>query len=1029
MGTSRTHRFALLALTLGAFSALNCECDSGIERLPEPEIEVLDDQGNSHTDADPHLIIAFGDVDAGGEQLRTLTIRNSNNGTLTLGNICLVAAAALDDAIAEDAPCLQLSATAYSFAALNGTELGEGEQTTLDIYFRPTEGGPQNLFLRIESDANTEPTVGVELTGRGTAGRLCTDDTVVDFGQVFVGETATQTITLENCGVRPVTIDSFLMLQNPDDAFDVTYQGAAITEIGPIEEGQSITLDVTFTPAQPRIYRDSLAGIAQLTSAEPFYGEYQLLLVGDAITPPSCRVNVVPQVLQYGAVASGNTVTQEIIVQSVGGCACQITSIGQPVPSDVGFEITAMPTLPLTLSGNQGCEGDPADAATAPQLITIPVDYTAPDRATPMTDNATVTVTVTDEEMPDRVVSLEANGGGTPFCQLDVTPVGGGFAGLPAIGRDGVAEFGRVTIYGAKNVPITLTNVGNDFCEISEINWSAAPNTQLHEFDLVYEDGTPVNVGSVTPITLAPMASQVFYARFAPTHVIESSNPFDVFSFGSYSASNELCETLLPPGPSTRCNGVDFVTTDNTTVTENGAGLFSIGFQATPVEPAIDVIPGDLEFGLVTLGCGSPEQRVTIYNTGSGDLVIDEPYISPANNPADFVITAVQNPSGTWPFTIAPGDQMGIFVRYYANAVGPVSGELVIPTIEGNAEAPPVTVPLSGEGTLETDQTDIFDQFNDPKVDVLFVVDDSGSMGPFQTQMANNFSSFFVASNVSASDYHIAVTTTLTTDGNCIDPFGIQTCELHERCGWYSSCSGNDRFITTSSSNPQGQFQCNVQVSDNSNRNPSRPTSDSAEGALQAARQFFENPNIDDPTINGGFLRDDAKLHIILVSDEPDQSEGPVDLYVDFFRNIKGFRNDSLVAVSGIASPSGGCTMSDGTQLSGDARYETVVDEMGGRFQEICDADWTTMMQNLGLDSLGLQIEFFLSRAADAATLDVCVRENGAGDPVCTPMTQTTDGDTSGYFYDPFSNSIVFNPLSVPERGARIEVYYETFCY
>ena len=86
-------------------------------------------------------------------------------------------------------------------------------------------------------------------------------------------------------------------------------------------------------------------------------------------------------------------------------------------------------------------------------------------------------------------------------------------------------------------------------------------------------------------------------------------------------------------------------------------------------------------------------------------------------------------------------------------------------------------------------------------------------------------------------------------------------------------------------------------------------------------------------------------------------------------------------------------------------------------------------VQNLGLDSLGLQIEFFLSRAADAATLDVCVRENGESDPVCAPVTQTTDGDTSGYFYDPLSNSIVFNPLSVPERGSRVEVYYETFCY
>ena len=121
--------------------------------------------------------------------------------------------------------------------------------------------------------------------------------------------------------------------------------------------------------------------------------------------------------------------------------------------------------------------------------------------------------------------------------------------------------------------------------------------------------------------------------------------------------------------------------------------------------------------------------------------------------------------------------------------------------------------------------------------------------------------------------------------------------------------------------------------------------------------------------------------------------------------------------------------MSDGTALSGDARYETVVDELNGRFQDICEPDWTTMMQNLGLDSLGLQIEFFLTRAADAATLTVCVREMGAADPTCTPVSQAAEGDASGYFYDPASNSIVFNPGSVPVRGAQIEVYYETYCY
>lgn len=376
---------------------------------------------------------------------------------------------------------------------------------------------------------------------------------------------------------------------------------------------------------------------------------------------------------------------------------------------------------------------------------------------------------------------------------------------------------------------------------------------------------------------------------------------------------------------------------------------------------------------------------------------------------------------------------MAIDVRFYARSLDVVTGEIIIPTLEGGQEGPPVSVPLRGEGTTLTEQTDIFDQFNDPKVDVLWVVDDSGSMSPYQNLLAANFPTFFEESDVSAADYHIAVTTTLALDANCIPDFsGASTCADDEMAGYYTSCGGNERFLTPASNSPADQFTCNVKVSDSGNVNPSRSTSDAAEAGLQAARSFLEPPNIDDPAINGGFLRDDAKLHVIIVSDEPDFSEGPIDLYVDFFRNLKGFRNDSLVAVSAIAGPPNGCTWTDssGTAVTvgADSRYSDAVDALNGRFQSICDADWTTMMSNLGLASLGLKVEFFLSRAADAATLTVCVRD-GSPTATCAPVSQTSDGAANGYFYDPSANSIVFNPGSVPARGSRVEVHYETYCY
>ena len=65
-----------------------------------------------------------------------------------------------------------------------------------------------------------------------------------------------------------------------------------------------------------------------------------------------------------------------------------------------------------------------------------------------------------------------------------------------------------------------------------------------------------------------------------------------------------------------------------------------------------------------------------------------------------------------------------------------------------------------------------------------------------QDEIADNFDGFFTSSDMDEADYHIAITTTLTTEGNCLNASGTQTCPIHEMCGHYTACSGNDRFLT-----------------------------------------------------------------------------------------------------------------------------------------------------------------------------------------------------------------------------------------
>jgi hypothetical protein len=1060
----RSPKPLVVVLSLLAPIALSrCDCVDPLSGIPIAQIEIVDDAGNSHLEADPWLAVDFGDADSGQQKARTLTLKNIGTGLMVIEGACLVNAA--DATAALGAPCIVGQTTAFTFLAPAGQTIKKGESLDVEVIFSPRTGGPASLFARFDSNAGDEPVVAVQLVGRGTDGRLCAEPNGIhDFGDVTLGTTAEGQITVRNCGVKPVTITELTFAQNPDSAFAFSIAGGASPVGQALAEDESFVLDVAFTPQQPGPYRDTRAGDIRVVTAAPFEAQYDLILLGNGVVPPSCKVNVIPDVLNFNAVASGTTATRQIIIQSVGQCGCTIDAITDPTPASAGFVLGALPALPFALKGTIGCEGDPAGSATAPTNLIVDVVYTSPVRDIPVADNASLEVTTSDLVEPVQTVQLQANGGGAPFCQLDVTPVQGsapiGFQ-IPAQGRYGVVEFGRTSVHVPKRLPITLTNVGNAPCDVTSLDYDKRENTLQNEFSLETEAGAPAIPAA--PFSVTPGQTRTFFAVFSPTHTIQSNGIFDFFNFGSYSAG-------IPPnatgfelavfcggnlnGPNARCNGVTFVTNDTTTdvsSSDRPAGTFSIGFAGTPVEPLVDVIPGELDFGLVTLDCGSPLQRVTVYNNGGAELVVNEPFIDPIANPVVFRVEGTTNPTNTWPFAVQPGGSLSVQVRYFARQLGLQSANLVIPTREGGEDGPPVLIPLRGTGTTETSQTDIFDQFRDPKVDVLWVIDDSGSMAPFQQQLAANFNQFFVASRIIDADFHIAVTTTLTADANCIGApptcqtnaqcgaggqcqFGFCTagsgavnqCDDDPKSGWYTSCIESEHYLTPATVDPESRFTCNVQVSNDANVNPNRPGSDSAEGGLRAAYKFLSPPNITDPAINGGFLRDDAKLHVIMVSDEPEQSKGGVDQYIDFFKNVKGFRNEGLVAVSAIAAPPNGCTYNGGTLQ--DSRYKAVVDEMNGRFQEICNPDWTGMMSQLGLDSLGLRVEFFLTRAAEPSTIQVCVRSAGAGSP-CANVAPGVDGGSNGWFYDAGTNSVVFNVNSVPPRGSRVEISYGTFCF
>ena len=156
---------------------------------------------------------------------------------------------------------------------------------------------------------------------------------------------------------------------------------------------------------------------------------------------------------------------------------------------------------------------------------------------------------------------------------------------------------------------------------------------------------------------------------------------------------------------------------------------------------------------------------------------------------------------------------------------------------------------------------------------------------------------------------------------------------------------------------------------------------------------------------NAGFMRDGALLHIIAVSDEPEQSPYTSGYswsqLVDMMVANKG--SASLVKVSAIVGdyPSGCSTADPGTGYYEAANYT------GGEFLSICASSWSGYMSALAEASVSMDT-YELNATPVEHTLWVAVNDVER---------------TSGWYYDSGGNSVIITE-NIPEGGDVVKVTY-----
>ncbi|MCB0421486.1 MAG: VWA domain-containing protein [Bdellovibrionales bacterium] len=308
------------------------------------------------------------------------------------------------------------------------------------------------------------------------------------------------------------------------------------------------------------------------------------------------------------------------------------------------------------------------------------------------------------------------------------------------------------------------------------------------------------------------------------------------------------------------------------------------------------------------------------------------------------------------------------------------------------------------------------------KIDILWVVDNSGSMETSQTNVANNFQSFIENFQTKDMDFQIAVTTTEAYKSF----YGHGSSWSRFRDGTDSTSHTGEFVLTPLTSMLTDTFMINIQQGINGNGN---------ERAFQSFREALNNPN------NSGFVRSDGFLSIVIVSDEDDFSRDsqawsenynvsdihPVQDYVDYLDQLTNSTEDvKKYSVSAMAIFDEDCRDELNLEWTGrkiGIRYGELVDATGGVKGSLC-GDFASELDVVSENILSLATQFYLSRIPIVESIVVKL------DGQIIPNTATNPGPlTGGWEYVSETNSVVFKGDYIPQAGAQIQVDFDPVSY
>jgi hypothetical protein len=363
-----------------------------------------------------------------------------------------------------------VNGTGFSLSGINAPiTVAAGASMNFTVSFQPAATGTASGSISINHNAGSSPAV-IGLTGTGVAAStpaINVTPAALNFGNLTVKTSASQTVTLSNTGTAALTISQASV---SGTGFSLSGLTAPVT----VAAGASMNFTVSFQPAATGAASGSIS-INHNAGSSPAV----ISLTGTGVATSTPAISVTPGALNFGRLTVKTSASQTVTLSNTGTATL---SISQANITGSGFGMSGL-VAPATVAAGASVNFTVSFQPTSTGAVSGSISITSNANPSPLT------------------IGLTGTGVAASSPAISVTPASVGF--------------GNLTVKTSATQTVKLSNTGTADLTISQANIT----------------GTGFGMSGLTvPMTVAAGASMNFTVSFQPTTTGAASGSIAIMS-------------------------------------------------------------------------------------------------------------------------------------------------------------------------------------------------------------------------------------------------------------------------------------------------------------------------------------------------------------------------------------------------------------------------------------------------------------------------------------------------------------------